>query len=163
MEFYSNNLKSPFDFDFRMQRDDQYIDAAGIFFPKNVSTKTYQGKPTEYFDFDLDMENVPLSTVEYFVPHVFSESEGVLDFYANLSGIPADVGMRGDAVIKDGSMKVNYLNTYYSFDRLEIDIEPDYFDFSDNEIQDELSNIARIQGGIGHTIFKEFYLSLIHI
>jgi len=156
LEFSSNNLKSPFDFDFRMQRDERYIDAAGIFFPKNVSTKTYQGKPTEYFDFDLDMENVPLQTVEYFIPHIFSESKGGLDFYANLSGIPTNVGMRGDAVIKDGSMKVNYLNTTYAFDRLDIDILPEYFDFSDNKILDELGNEARITGGIGHKIFKDF-------
>ncbi|MBT8221149.1 MAG: translocation/assembly module TamB, partial [Bacteroidia bacterium] len=153
----SEDLKSAYDIDLLLERDDRKISTSGLFFTQNVSTMTHNGQPTEYLDFDIDIDELPLKTVEYFIPHIFSNSKGEMDLDANLSGIPANMAMRGSSVIKEGALKVNYLNTTYSFDELNIDIIPGYFDFSDNSITDELGNPALMAGGIGHEVFKDFY------
>ncbi|MEM6965657.1 MAG: translocation/assembly module TamB domain-containing protein [Bacteroidota bacterium] len=116
-----------------------------------VTNKAYQ---PNYFNFKLDLLNYPLNIAEYFIGDHTSDTEGLVDLEAKLTGFPKKIDSEGFAKIYKGAITVNYLNTRYFFgqnDPTYVKINNSLFDFSGNTLTDKYGNVGYASGGITHT------------
>ncbi len=132
-------------------------------FTKKMSGKTKEKfnpklHPKNYFNTNLKLLNYPLNILEYFIGENASNTEGLVDINANLSGIPKqEIKSTGDAQIYNGAITVDYLNTRYFFGQetpTKVKIVDNFFDFTGNTFSDKYGNVANVTGGIVHENFK---------
>lgn len=114
----------------------------------------------QYLDVDIDMANYPMSIFEYIIPEGISDTKGGVDITAHIEGVVPDLKLQGDALIKDGATKVDYLGTYFTFDNQRITLDEKYIDASQVQITDVKGNVAQLTGGLNHDFFKDFRLAL---
>jgi hypothetical protein len=114
--------------------------------------------PSNYFNANLDLLNYPLNILEYFIGQHASDTDGLVDLNASISGIPKqEIKSSGNAKIYKGAITVDYLNTRSFFGQetpTAVKILDNFFDFSGNTFSDKYGNIANVTGGIVHTNFR---------
>jgi hypothetical protein len=92
-------------------------------------------------------------------------SQGVLTIAGNTSGTltitgrPENPQLAGDAILKNASIFIPYLNTTYHIDK-SIGIYPDMFTFDSNRVLDEDSNAGELIGTILHNNFSDWNFDL---
>lgn len=125
---------------------------------KSKEKYTKKLHPSKYFNANLDLLNYPLNILEYFIGKDVTNTQGLVDLHANISGVPKqEIKSSGDAKIYNGAITVDYLNTRYFFGQetpTKVKILDNFFDFSGNTFTDKYGNIANVTGGIVHTNFK---------
>ena len=118
-------------------------------------------------DFDYDQEdnnfnaylqssNVNLSLFEYIIKDGTSGTVGTMDVTATISGSLDDFVLEGLAKLKDGRTKVDYLGAEVFFDDQEIRVTNSMVDLTGVQLTDAEGNIATIDGGLRHTLLKDF-------
>lgn len=113
------------------------------------------GNNKNYLDFRLDLAGFPLQFAEYFVPGTLSNFKGTCNAGVSVFGFFDELNVDGSALLSEGELKVDFLNTVYSFEPSIIGVENGLFDFSGARIYDKFGNFATINGGISHNHLKD--------
>jgi len=111
-------------------------------------------------DIKVDIDYFPLNIFEYIIPEGISQTSGNVSIDAKISGPTSDLKLLGDATIRDGASKIDYLGTYYTFDDQYILLDETFIDATELELTDVKGNTAKIEGGLRHQFFKDFKLDL---
>nr|WP_236614016.1 translocation/assembly module TamB domain-containing protein [Nafulsella turpanensis] len=108
---------------------------------------------------DAILNKTNLSVIEPFVDDIFSEIKGTASGKVLITGTPLHPILRGGGSVNNGHIKINYLNTAYTFEG--------GFIFSENEIGfrklqvlDTDGNPAVVDGGIFHDGFTNFIINI---
>lgn len=113
------------------------------------------GPNKNYLDFRLDLAGFPLQFAEYFVKGTLSDIKGSCNAGVSVFGFLNELNVDGTALLSRGELKVDFLNTLYSFEPSIVNLEDGLFDFSGSKIYDKLGNFATLNGGISHNNLKD--------
>jgi TamB, inner membrane protein subunit of TAM complex len=101
----------------------------------------------------LNLRSTELKTAEYFVKDNLSDLSGTATGKLLISGTLNKPIIKGEVSILKGSMKVNYLGTYFTFSD-KIYFDPFRIYFKNLIIKDEEGYNAVVNGGVFHEYFK---------
>jgi hypothetical protein len=111
-------------------------------------------------DFKVKMKNFPLSIVNKPVEGVFSNISGRLSTDSlRIAGQINHPDIRGFLKLQRTNLKVDYLNTNYSFAD-SVEVTKNAFILRNTLLTDETGNTARINGNITHSNFRQLGLNL---
>lgn len=113
-------------------------------------------RSTEKFNAYLQADNVDLSLFEFIIANGTSGTEGRLDVRATMSGVIDDFDLEGQALLRDGKSRIDYLGADIFFDDQSMRVTNNMVDLTGVELTDSEGNIATIQGGLRHTLLKDF-------
>lgn len=114
---------------------------------------------TNQMRFDVTFEEFALQTIAPLVRDFSSRFEGCLHGDLSVSGTPQAPVISGVAAIDRGVIKVDFLNTVYTFnDTLRFDNEN--ITLRNFIVHDEKGGMAFLNGGIHHHNFKDFRLDV---
>lgn len=142
----------------------RYRGNIGVSYPLKVEGFYYPNDKEENFDFDLTLQNFKLKTIAGYLEAFTSDFRGLASGNMHFEGNMEDPELLGEVKLMRTYMKVDYLNTRYSF--------TDYVKFNNNEIVFEnvgindnnsaatSGNKAYLSGRIFHNNFKEIQLDL---
>ncbi|UZR95115.1 translocation/assembly module TamB domain-containing protein [Chondrinema litorale] len=123
-----------------LSREKYYsIDINGYYAP--------EAPDTEKFSLNAILKEAPLFIAEPFLKEVFTEIDGVATGKLQISGSPSSPLFDGILALKDGSLRVNYLNTTYSFEDT-IFFDNDLLRFKNFGLTDHEGNTGKLNGSI---------------
>lgn len=133
--------------DFEIERlGKKIVDLRGYFNP---------AEENEQLDLSANFNQAELGVIEPFLEEYITEIQGLGSGEFDITGTLDYPILRGTGFLSDGQVKINYLNTKYSFDG-------DIF-FDDNEIgvrnlklTDDNGSMSTFSGGLFHDGFKNF-------
>lgn len=147
-----NDYRERFDIGFEVNRlGRKTITLGGEFYPSRAE---------DQLNIDLTLNEANINIAEPFVDDYFSELGGFIDGRYKIKGNKNAPIMEGSGAIKSGQMKINYLNTKYSFDG-DVDLSEDKISLENLQFADSRTNQALFSGQITHNSFKNFRLDLI--
>lgn len=120
------------------------IDLKGYYYPL---------KEKNQLDLDLNFDQADLRLLQPFFSAQTSNLSGFAQGSVKVSGTPSDPLTFGDCVVSEGKVKVNYLNTSYSFAG-DLKFQPDLIIFENFEMLDRKGSKATMKGSLSHKIFK---------
>lgn len=146
-----NDRNKKFDLDFEVDRlNKKIITLEGDFFPSNKNNQ---------LDLNLHLEDANLKIAEPFIDEYFSAIEGFMDGDYRVTGSMRKPVMTGKGDLKDGQMKINYLNTRYDFNG-DVEFNNGLIELNNMSFIDSLQNPALFKGNISHDYFSNFQLNL---
>lgn len=142
----------------------EYLDLEMTATRKNVEIVQAKGHYNPFLEenslnIDATFHKTNLDLIEPFAEDMFSNIKGTASGQVRISGTPNYPVLRGGGNVNDGQIKINYLNTQYTFEGGIV--------FSENEIGfkalkllDNEQNPATLNGGIFHDGFDNFIINL---
>ncbi len=121
------------------------IDLSGYYYPFNV---------TDQLDFEMEFENADLRLAQQFLVENVSDLVGYANGTLNLRGSLSAPEITGESVISEGSVRINYLNTLYTFGGPLI-LEPGAVKLQGLNITDRKGAQASVSGSILHNFFSD--------
>ncbi|REJ99892.1 MAG: translocation/assembly module TamB [Bacteroidetes bacterium] len=115
----------------------------------------YTARDSDNLEFDIQLSNIYLKTIERYVEEVVSELRGKATANLKLRGSIEKPVLNGKIDFTRASCKVNYLNTKYSFSN-SVTVSENAFDISDLIVVDHDNNEADVKGVITHEYFSRF-------
>ncbi len=119
----------------------------------------YPNDEERNFDLDIAVNNFKIKTISGMLSGFSSDIGGLATGSIKLQGTKNEPDITGSIRLLRTYMKVDYLNTKYSFTD-EIAINSDNFGFNNLTLYDSLGNTAVVNGKISHKNFKDFVLDL---
>lgn len=113
----------------------------------------------EQLNFSATLDKAQINIVEPYVEDFFSEIDGTVDGNITLTGRLDYPILKGSGTVNNGTMKINYLNTTYSFNG-DVVFEENAISVRDLLVQDSRNESAYFNGGFFHDGFKDFVLDL---
>lgn len=107
----------------------------------------------------LELKKANLQIAEPYIADYFTEIGGVIDGQFVVGGRINDPQLEGNGLLSTAQMKINYLNTLYSFDG-SFNVEPDSIILNNIDFVDAFQNQANFSGVISHNNYKDFRLDL---
>jgi len=104
-------------------------------------------------------EQVNIKMIEPLLKDIFSEWDGTLTGDYEITGTFSRPKVRGEGLIKDGKIMINYLKTYYSFSG-KLEMIPTQIIFKDFQLRDAFNNLGVLEGYIAHRNFQTYRLNL---
>lgn len=135
-----NNVENKFDLEFQLSRNSQNI----IY----VSGDYYTGKK-EGLHLNASLDKADLKIVEPFIENYFSQIQGVVNGNFTVTGDLKNPVWGGTGNITLGGVKINYLNTFYTFDA-DILLNNNEIGFRNIRIRDRNGSLAQLSGGFFH-------------
>jgi len=124
------------------------LDIEGDYYPKD-----------DILDFDLNANKIGISILSPYFTAFAEELKGTADIVASLDGSLEKPEFNGTVKFNNGSMKIGYLQTVYSFsDKLRI-YKNNLF-FENFKIEDKNHNIAMLNGNITNNLLQDIRLNL---
>ena len=161
-------LKAPLQFAVDLNRvvindenkpEEQYLEVVGKYnLPIEKPGTTFFNKPNS-FNFKAKAKNLPFSIAEYFVQGI-SGTKGKVAAELIFTGSIDNPKAKGNLRLTDAGTRIDYLQTYYRLDDVNVIAKDNFFDFSGAELLDKFGNIAYVEGGIKHKKLKDFELDL---
>ena len=119
-------------------------------------------KPGEIYA-KIEGMNFPMNILQQFVPGI-SETQGRFDINnvveGKIAGKNTEIGLDGEALIREGQFKINYLNTPFFIRNQKVILTDDRIwagDVKGDTIYDVTrSNMAIVKGGLRHNLFKKW-------
>lgn len=111
-------------------------------------------------DATLKAKNIPLRIFEFIIGDGVSEIAGGIDGDVTIAGPLDNLDLKGDAMLNNGAVKVDYLGAKFFFDEQPVAISKYMLDFTDDILTDSEGNVGIITGGIRHELFREFNMDL---
>ncbi len=118
------------------------------------SGKLAPGKEQE-LNVDLLLDRFDLRFIEPYLPKSISDIRGRVSGKIDVTGKLAAPRVHGIASMEQAGLRINYLNTAYSFTHT-VKIEPDMFTLDAVDLVDQDGNIAHMGGTIIHHAFKDW-------
>jgi hypothetical protein len=118
----------------------------------------YPGKKEESIDMNVYLMAMPLNFFEQYTKEFCSDLKGqILSGKARVTGTPDNPVLTGKVMVQAKKVRVNYLNTFYSFADT-IFIESNSFGVENMKVFDQYGNVAVVRGKVYHNDFKNFQL-----
>ncbi len=146
-----NKLNRELDLQLTVDRSGEKIIAVnGAYVPQPEEDK---------LDMQAIFQNANVNILEPFFSEYFSEFAGKADGNFTISGTPQSPVLLGKGNIRNGGIKINYLNTNYTFDG-GIFFDENTIGVKDLELYDVRQNKAIFNGGFFHDGFDNFVVDL---
>ncbi len=146
-----------------IEGDSSLITADGYFNPPNLVAKKdrkwVKGEPL-YFNFDVELEKIPVKIVNYFVPEVLNPKGSLSATGVKFFGLPSKPEISGLATVNNVEFGIKPLGVTYRVPAGQVTLSNRIFDAKDSWVLDRQGNRARLDGGITHNHFKDFGLDL---
>jgi hypothetical protein len=110
-------------------------------------------------DLIATVQDLDLAFINEFLSEDLLKLEGKTSGTLTITGKPDSPQLAGDALLKNASIFIPYLNTRYYIDK-HIGIYPDMFTFDSNKVSDEDNNDGVLIGTILHNNFEEWNFDL---
>ncbi len=146
-----DTVKQAFDLDF-------FIDRNGSRIVNLVGTYT-PSYPSSPLDVTATLKEANLKIVEPFFDYMFSDIGGTLTGDYRISGKLNSPAIAGEGTVKNGRLRINYLNTTYDFAGV-IGLSSNSIYFKEIELVDHYLNRARLAGVITHDGFRDTRINL---
>ncbi len=117
------------------------------------------GLENQDINIDAKLSETNLIILEPFLSNYISQMGGTVTGDFQIRGTTVNPEILGSGNVKDGRLKINFLNTSYRLDG-NIAFNPNLINFKDLQLRDINGNLANLTGGINHTGFKDFYLNI---
>jgi TamB, inner membrane protein subunit of TAM complex len=106
----------------------------------------------------LDLKNTKINIVQKLIGNdVFSNLTGYATGKLAITGKASAPNLSGKIKLKNGGMKVNFTQVYYTIDSAIIAFEDDGIDFGEFNIRDTLGNIGLVKGKLYEKNFKKLF------
>lgn len=146
-----DNLNRELDLELMVNRDgERIISVAGAYIPQPREDR---------LDLQANFQNTNINVLEPYFDEYFSDFAGQADGSFSISGTPASPILLGQGNIRNGGIKINYLNTHYTFDG-GIFFDENTIGVKDLELYDNRNNKAIFNGGFFHDGFTDFVIDL---
>ncbi len=147
-----NDFRKRFDVDFEVDRLERKI--------ITLKGEYYPDRKEDQLNIDLNLNEANLTIAEPYIDDYFSDLGGYIDGKYSITGNTNALVMNGRGAIKDGRMKINYLNTTYNFNG-DVDFTKDLISLENLLFTDAQNQNAQFSGQISHNAFSDFKLGLI--
>ncbi len=127
---------------------------------QNLYVTGYADLDASAINADVDIQDYPMSFFEYIIEEGISETIGTTDVTANLSGPLDDLKLRGEGIIKNAGVKVDFLGAFYRMEDQVVKIDEKFIDFTGVEMIDALDNVGVIEGGLRHNLLADIRADL---
>lgn len=145
-----NNTYNRFDLDFDVQRNGKSIIALkGDIAPRSQ----------EQLNLSLALNEANLQIAEPYISEYFTDLDGFIDGQFTVGGRITAPELKGLGSMRNGQLKINYLNTLYSFNG-DVQVEPDSIFLSNINFTDQFEHNASFSGSISHKAYQDFRLDL---
>ncbi len=161
-------LRKPLQFDLDLNKtiindenkpEQQSLNVVGKYIlPIDKTDNSFFNKPNS-FNFRAKAKNLPFNVAEYFVQGI-SGTKGKVAADLIFTGSIDNPKAKGNLRLTEAGTRIDYLQTYYRLDDVNVTAKDNFFDFSGTELLDKFGNIAYIDGGIKHKKLKDFELDL---
>ncbi len=111
---------------------------------------------SKVFNAFIQGTDVDLSLFEFIIAEGTSGTSGKLDITATIAGVIDDFELEGQALLRDGQTKIDYLGAEIFFDQQELRLTNTMVDLTGVEITDIEGNVATVQGGLRHDLLRDF-------
>lgn len=111
-------------------------------------------------DFTLDLEPMTMKTLEAFSLGYLRQSSGDVTGQLQVSGTLSHPRLDGALQFNEAAMNVGMLNANFTVDNQRIVFDHQGIRFDRFELQDSKNNIARLNGSINTTTFRDFAFNL---
>lgn len=146
-----NNSTKIFELNFNIERlGKKIIDIDGTYDPFVIG---------DQLDLTASFADANLKIAEPFLDFFLSQIDGTITGKYTIKGNFDLVKISGNGNIKDGQLKVNYLNTFYKFNGA-INMAPDRIILRNIDVTDINGNTGRINGHLSHTNFSNLQIDL---
>ena len=122
------------------------VGLAGYYFPRMKE---------DNLSFNLNFDDFKMETVSPFISKVADRMNGYASGNLEITGSIKEPVVVGSVRMKDAGCRVNFLNTYYTFND-EVSLTKDKIRFDDFVLNDTLGNTAVVNGAINHNNFRDF-------
>ena len=140
-----------FDLNFTVDRlDKKIITLKGDFFPS---------KKREQLDLVLAFNGANLDIAEPYIEDYFTELDGTLDGRLRVTGKLSTPVLRGRGQIDQAAIKVNYLNTLYTYGG-DFEFDENIIRLKELNFTDSKGEPATFRGAVTHDYFRNFSLDL---
>ncbi len=112
------------------------------------------GKSQE-INLQLRMDRFDLRFLDPYLPEAISDIQGTVTGVVGVSGTLAEPRISGTANMVDAGLRINYLNTFYSFTH-QVNIRPDMFALDQVKLRDDEGHVATANGTIIHHGLKDW-------
>ena len=124
--------------------DSTYTDVNGFIYPTG---------PKAGLSLHFDANDLNLAFIQPFIGNVVQGLRGQGFGKAHLYGPFKGLTVTGEALVRDGGIGIEYLNTYYTFTD-SIHLTPTAIKLNNVELSDKEGNKARVTGVVNHQTFK---------
>ncbi len=146
-----NNQRQNLNLNVMVNRDGQrVISVNGAYDPKQKE---------DQLDLKATLRGASITVAEPYVDDFFTELKGKINGTINITGRLNYPILRGKGTLADGHIRINYLNTRYTFDG-GVFFDANTIGVNDLILKDERSQTAIFNGGIFHDGFRDFVLDL---
>lgn len=104
---------------------------------------------------ELRMDRFDLRFLNPYLPGSISDIQGKVTGLVNVTGKLAEPQINGTANLVDAGLRINYLNTFYSFTHT-VNIQPDMFALDQVKVRDDEGHTAIANGTIIHHGLKDW-------
>lgn len=126
---------------------------------KVIEIKGYLGNADQNLALQAGLKNANLSIIEPFLSDYITRLGGTITGDFSISGSLNFPVIEGSGRVNEGTLLVNYLNTFYTIDGNLVS-NANEISFRELTIQDVDGNRARMRGGISHDYFSDFILDV---
>ncbi|MDN5212163.1 translocation/assembly module TamB domain-containing protein [Fulvivirgaceae bacterium BMA12] len=113
------------------------------------------GHETQQLDLSANFDQAELGVIEPFLDEYITEIKGLGSGEFDITGTLDYPMLRGDGFLSDGQVKINYLNTKYSFDG-DIFLDDNEIGVRNLKLTDDNGSASTFSGGLFHDGFKNF-------
>ncbi|MBK8338799.1 MAG: translocation/assembly module TamB [Flavobacteriales bacterium] len=113
------------------------------------------GRDREQLDLDLLLDEFDLAFIDPYLPEGVSDIQGHLSGRIHVGGMLEEPQVEGTALLKDAGLRIDYLNTFYSFSD-EVRVLPDAFWLDLVPVRDQEGHMAKATGTINHKGFSKW-------
>ena len=146
-----NDSNSKFDINMIVDRlGKKIIQLEGDFYPARTNNQ---------LDLDLILNEANLNIGEPYIEDYFTKIAGTVSGKLTVSGTLSDPLIRGNGTIKNGGIKINYLNTEYRFGG-GVRFDKNLISLSQLDFLDINGNPAQFGGEVRHNSFRDISLDL---
>ena len=125
----------------------------------NLNGSFYTGRKADNLDFKLTADGLNIGILSPFINKFVHRLQGLCTGSVDIKGSLNQPEILGSLNIKDGGCKINYLNTYYTFNPT-ITLTDGLINLNRFSLTDTLGNSALVSGQVIHHHLKDFVLDI---
>ncbi|MBL0104290.1 MAG: translocation/assembly module TamB domain-containing protein [Bacteroidetes bacterium] len=115
----------------------------------------YVTKEEDNIDYDVKLNNLYIHPIERYISDIMSNVYGKVTADLHMGGTFNRPEFKGTVDLNKASLKVNYLQTHYSFST-SVRVEKDRFVIKDMHLTDDNNQEALVNGTVTHSNFHDF-------
>lgn len=120
----------------------------------DVNGYIYPIAPKSGLSLHFDANDINIAFLQPFMDRVVSNMQGRGFGHVHLHGPFNALTVEGDALVRNGGLGIDFLNTYYTFND-SVHLSPTEIRMKDVVLFDKDGNRAKVNGSVNHTNFKD--------